>query len=243
LPGDLGAGPIFRSRLKQLLFAFSGGLLSGPTLSEASTPVASYNNLSTSNVTPSAMAALRAATWPAHQRLERQLDVKTRFSNAAAYRAHLEKMWGFCAAVEPRLGAHLFGDALSDYDGRRKLPLLASDLTALGVAPASVELLPRCASLPACGDTSAAFGCAYVLEGATLGGRTLLPLVQSRLGHTAQHGARFLASYGEHTLTNWRAFGSALDAWCSTTARAAGAAAAAVATFESLECWLCGGAA
>jgi len=47
-------------------------------------------------------------------------------------------------------------------------------------------------ALPACEDTASAFGCAYVLEGATLGGRTLLPLVEARLGLTAASGAEVL---------------------------------------------------
>lgn len=188
------------------------------------------------------MARLRAASWPAHQRLERRLDVKTRFCQPAAYRAYLEKMWGFCAAIEQHLDTSAFGEALHDYDARRKLPLLASDLIALGLAPEAVARLPRCGAVPACADTSAAFGCAYVLEGATLGGRSLLPLVQQRLGYTGDRGARFLASYGDHTLARWRAFGAAVEHWCSSGARAGAAAAAALATFEALEAWLCGSA-
>jgi heme oxygenase len=161
------------------------------------------------------MAQLRETTWPAHQRLERRLDVKARFSDLCAYRAHLVAMWGFCAALEQRLGPDRFGAALSDYASRRKLPLLTRDLVALGAAPDAVERLAQCAGLPDCTDISAAFGSAYVLEGATLGGRTLLPLVQARLGLSAAHGASFLASYGELTAAHWRSFGAALDAWCS----------------------------
>jgi heme oxygenase (biliverdin-IX-beta and delta-forming) len=187
------------------------------------------------------MAALRETTWPAHQRLERRLDVKARFCDIGTYRAHLEAMWGFYAALERRLGPDRFGTALCDCASRRKLPLLTRDLRALGAAPDAIERLPQCAGLPECADTSAAFGSAYVLEGATLGGRTLLPLVHARLGLGAAHGASFLASYGELTAARWRSFGAALDAWCATATRSAVAAAAAVATFESLELWLCGG--
>jgi heme oxygenase len=201
--------------------------------------VANYSNKSKSSQGLSAMAALRDATWPCHQRLEQRLDVKARFSQVTDYRVYLEKMWGFCAALEAQLGVDMFGDALADYDARQKTPLLACDLTILGVTPDRIERLPRCLSLPPCRDTSAAFGCTYVLEGATLGGRTLLPLVHSQLGLTAQHGASFFASYGAQTLAKWRTFGAALDAWCLNASRAADAAATAIATFESLERWLC----
>jgi heme oxygenase len=188
----------------------------------------------------SAIAELRSATWQSHQRLEKRLDVKTRFTVAGAYRAHLERMWGFCAALERRVGPHTFGAALGDYEKRRKVPLLTQDLMALGADGRSVRGLPCCESIPECPDPAAAFGCVYVLEGATLGGRTLLPLVQSRLGFTAERGAAFLASYGEDVASMWRAFGAALDAWCDGPERRVRAAQSAVATFGSLEQWLCG---
>ncbi len=186
------------------------------------------------------MAGLRTATWPCHQRLEKRLDVKARFASIDAYREHLEKMWGFCAALERDIAPDSFGGALDDYESRRKLPLLTRDLIAIGAEAQSIESLARCPGLPARADPAAAFGCAYVLEGATLGGRTLLPLVKSRLALSALHGAAFLASYGEQVLPMWRAFGAALDAWCAAPERQVSAAHAAVATFEALDRWLCG---
>jgi heme oxygenase len=189
---------------------------------------------------PGAIAALRSATWPSHQRLEKRLDVKARFSNIGAYREHLEKMWGFCAALERQVAPELLADALPDYPSRRKLPFLTEDLLALGKDPGSIAMLAHCVDLPACPNTARAFGCVYVLEGATLGGRTLLPLVESRLGITAQTGASFLASYGANVTSMWRAFGAALDAWCTGPEQTANAARAAVDTFDALEIWLCG---
>jgi len=85
-----------------------------------------------------------------------------------AYCEHLEKMWGFCAGLELQLGRDPFGDALPDFGKRRKLPLLQRDLVALGTGAGQVMRLPRCEALPDCADSSAAFGCVYVLEGATL---------------------------------------------------------------------------
>jgi heme oxygenase len=148
-------------------------------------------------------------------------------------------MWGFCAALESRLGHEAFRGALVDYESRRKLPALTRDLLALGASHASVSMLPRCSLVPECRDPAAAFGCVYVLEGATLGGRVLLPLVRSRLGLTEQSGASFLASYGEDIGPKWRTFGAALDAWCSGPRRRACAEQSAVATFQALEAWLC----
>jgi heme oxygenase (biliverdin-IX-beta and delta-forming) len=197
----------------------------------------------TSTLPMSAMAALRAATWPSHQRLEKRLDVKARFASMPAYREHLEKLWGFCGPLEQRLGQQPVGEALADCAARRKLPLLTRDLVALGAEAAAVQALPRCEGLAPCADVAAALGCLYVLEGATLGGRTLLPMVNQRLGLSAHSGAAFLASYGDQVSSMWQGFGTALDAWCASAARSALAAQAAVATFESLELWLCGSAA
>jgi len=183
---------------------------------------------------------LRSATWPSHQRLERRLNVKRRFTTLAGYRTHLERMWGFCAALEQSMHPRTFGAALPDYESRRKLPLLTRDLAALGLSAESIASLARCQSLPHPLDPACAFGCVYVLEGATLGGRTLLPLVESRLGLSARNGAAYLASYGEEVSAKWQEFRLALDAWCCEAQRSARAAEGAVMTFDALADWLCG---
>jgi len=188
----------------------------------------------------SAIAGLRVATWPAHQRLEKRIDFKARLANTATYRAHIEQLWGFHAALEPQLAAGIHAGQLGDFESRRKLPLLERDLLALGTDGVALLRLPRCGALPECAEPAAAFGCAYVLEGATLGGRSLMPTVQSRLGFTAERGAAYLASYGAAVTERWRSFGEALDRCCAGAQQQARAAAAAVATFGALEAWLCG---
>lgn len=187
----------------------------------------------------SAMAELRSACWPVHQRIEKRLDIKLRFGSLAPYRAHLEKMWGFCAGLEESVPATAFRSVLGDYDRRRKVPLLTRDLIALGHDAEGAAGLGRCDLLPR-DDMAAAFGCVYVIEGATLGGQALLPLVESQLGLTAEHGASFLASYGADVGRMWAGFGASLEAWCCNAERRASAARAAIETFEALEVWLCG---
>jgi heme oxygenase len=149
-------------------------------------------------------------------------------------------MWGFYAALEAPLRSGLFKMALSDYETRRKLPLLTEDLIALGSSAIAVTSLPRCEALPDCEDSAAALGCLYVMEGATLGGRTLLPLVEKQLGCGATRGAAFLASYGDQIGEMWRRFCISLDSGCEMAGGTDRAAAAAVSTFDSLEQWLCG---
>jgi heme oxygenase len=192
------------------------------------------------NASPSAMADLRTATWPAHQRLDKRLDFKARLATIRTYREHIERMWGFYVSMEAGLSSGVFGTWLTDYAARHKAPMLERDMLALGAEPSALAVLPRCPFVPPCEDPPAAFGCAYVLEGATLGGRTLMPLVEARLGLTADHGAAFLASYGHAVGEMWRSFGHALDQCCTTAQHRGRAAAAAAATFVALERWLCG---
>jgi heme oxygenase len=186
----------------------------------------------------STIADLRAATWPSHQKLEKRLNVKARFSTALGYRKHLEQMWGFCAPLEARIEQYI-GAALPDFDSRRKMPLLRRDLSVTGATAPMIDALPR-AQLAPCKETADALGCLYVIEGATLGGRTLLPLVTKSVGVSAGRGAEFLASYGDRVEAMWREFGLALDAWCADARRSMRAREAAVATFDSLSEWLCG---
>jgi heme oxygenase (biliverdin-IX-beta and delta-forming) len=192
------------------------------------------------NTAPSAIAELRNTTWPFHQRLEKRIDFKARLESIGAYRAHIAKMWGFYVALEPQLTSSEFRQCLEDCDVRRKVPWLERDLLALGADATAIARLPRCQLLPPCDEPAAAFGCAYVLEGATLGGRSLMPAVEKRLGLTAEHGAAFLASYGTAVEQRWRTFGDALNRYCRPDPRRARAAQAASATFAALEQWLCG---
>jgi heme oxygenase len=185
-----------------------------------------------------AMTRLRVATWPSHQRLEKDLDVKARFAELASYRQYLQKMWGFCAALEGALTPESFGGALPDYDRRRKLPLLTRDLEALGASAIFVSSLRVCTSVPAISSPAAALGCAYVWEGATLGGRVLLPVVEERLGLTAAHGAAFLASYGAQVGAMWGRFSDAVNAFCDKPDRQSLAVDAAITTFDRLADWL-----
>jgi heme oxygenase len=185
------------------------------------------------------MADLRAATWPCHQRLEKRIDVGSRFADRDRYCAHLARMWGFCAALEERLLPATVEASLPDYEQRRKAPLLLRDLSALGFSPAAAAALPRCQRVPDCADLASALGCLYVFEGASLGGRAMLPMIEKRLGLTAAHGAAFMASYGSDVDRMWRVFGQALEAGCDAAPLRARAVVGAVHTFEALGDWLC----
>jgi len=190
--------------------------------------------------TDSVMDALRAATSHCHRRLEKRLNVAERFSNAAAYRSYLEVMFGFYVPFEQSLSGHAVRRVLTDFGARCKSSLLSRDLEALGADPDAIAGLPHCSDIPFCQDEAAGLGSLYVLEGATLGGQVLLPLVVQRLGLSCECGASYLGSYGSGIPIMWQRFGSVVETWCVDRTRRARAAAAAVATFECLEAWICG---
>jgi heme oxygenase len=182
----------------------------------------------------SAMENLKAATWNIHLRMEKRLEVKRLFSSLAAYRDLIARLEAFHKAAEIEWAAAL-EHALPDFPARRKAPLLARDLEALGVAPLAGAVVP------AFTDAASVLGAFYVLEGQTQGGLHLLPLVEARLGLSAKRGASFFASYGPETGAMWQAFSAAVETRCNTPEANQRAVAAAESTFLAMEAWLCAG--
>ena len=183
---------------------------------------------------------LKEMTWDIHVRLEKRLAVKDRFSNVDLYRAHLSRLLAFHAAAEKQWGG-LLERVLDDYPARLKAPLLKLDIEALGgVLPESRALHKSWPRIPDAADSAAALGGFYVLEGATLGGRHLLPIVERKLGLSASHGAGHLASYGSEVQPMWRKFRATVEAECATPQTRDRAGAMARDTFLALETWLCG---
>jgi heme oxygenase len=180
----------------------------------------------------SAMANLKAATWSIHLRMEKRVEVKRLFSALADYSGFIARLEAFHRVAEIEWAAEL-EQALPDFAARRKAPLLARDLAALGVQPIEG------AAVPAVSDAASALGAFYVLEGQTQGGRHLLPLAASRLGLSARHGASFLDSYGAETGAMWQTFAAAVESHCNTPETNRSAIAAAEATFLAMEAWLC----
>ncbi len=159
----------------------------------------------------SVLPLLRAATGEAHQQLEDAVGIERRIGDPAAYRQLLEIFLGFYRPLETRL-ASLQGWAQSGIDlaTRRKTPWLEADLSALGLTTPAVAALPDCAELPSvAGSLDRGFGCLYVLEGATLGGRHITAALQN--SPVPADARRFFASYGAETGTRWREFLSALE--------------------------------
>jgi heme oxygenase (biliverdin-IX-beta and delta-forming) len=184
----------------------------------------------------SLLAALRAATRSAHERLEAALPLTDPGLTLEAYRSIVEALYGYYAPLEARLARVAEGSAGGlPIHGREKLGRLRGDLKALGATDASVDALPLCGAVPEVSTPGAAFGCLYVVEGATLGGRVIVRRLRDRLGLGPTTGAAFFDGYGVETGAMWASFCEQLVA--SPWERAE-TLAAAVATFVELEGWL-----
>lgn len=185
------------------------------------------------------LAALRAHTHDQHIRLENQQNWQSADFDLARYRDLLARFYGWYAPMEARLARAADWEALGyDFEARRKTPLLADDLRALGIAdPAG---LPRCEALPEVKDAASALGCMYVIEGSTLGGQMLTRHFKAQLGLTPARGCAFFGSYGADVGPRWVAFRAFLAAADVSGAAEDAAIASARATFDTLGAWLQG---
>jgi heme oxygenase len=153
----------------------------------------------------SLLAALRAGTRGAHDRLEDGLDVLTRCRTTAAYTALLQDLRSVHAPLEAALArAAATPSVVPDWQRRRKTGWLDEDLAALGAAAAPDRTAP---GVDTAEDVA---GVCYVLEGATLGGAVVVR--ELLRGTTDPPPHRFFASYGADRGAMWSSFRRAVSA-------------------------------
>jgi heme oxygenase len=180
---------------------------------------------------------LRHGTRHDHARMERRLDILNRLSDPRRRRAVMTRFWLLHRGVEPIL-SRLLGDVEGlDYEARRKSPLLAADVEALGG-----PLLEGASPVPPLQTSSPgeALGLLYVLEGSTLGGRIIRREMATR-GETMV-GLGYFDAYGALTGQRWRAFTAVLDREAERGDEGTRDAIARGADlgFRHVEAWLCG---
>lgn len=185
---------------------------------------------------PRLLTALRNATQSVHARLERRLPLAAPSLTLDAYRIIVESFHGYHLPLERLLDNVAPSVAGLHWEERRRRSLLRLDVIALG-GEASVDALATCARLPSLDSPSAALGCLYVVEGATLGGRVVSRLLRARLGLDATNGAAFFAGYGERTSLMWRGFLECLAA-AEAYVDEDRVTESALETFVTLEAWL-----
>lgn len=153
---------------------------------------------------------LRAATSAAHQHLEDAVQIEQQVRDVAGYRGLLEKFWGWYKPLEEQI-TRLHGWPYAGYDpnARMKLPWLERDLRALGLDEEEIAALPRCKHVPETLTLGAGFGCAYVIEGATLGGRHISAMLKD--SPVPAEARTFFSSYGAQVGERWKEFLGALQ--------------------------------
>ena len=181
------------------------------------------------------LAQLRAATSQAHRELEEQVDIPSVCASRASYERLLADFLGFFEPLEralqqlPGWEEHGF-----EWSERAKAGMLRADLLALGFTEDAVANLPRCEDLPHPATLAEGFGCAYVLEGSTLGGRHIVGiLARCDIPADARH---YFASYGDKVGERWRAFLAMLGEF--EQAEASAMVPLAVQTFAKLGAWI-----
>lgn len=184
----------------------------------------------------SLLALLRRSTAQAHTEIERKMDIEAAISAQSAYALLIQRLLGFYEPLEANLSARSDGYCPA---GREKIPWLRSDLKALGLTDEEIAAIPRCNNLPAIDSAAAAFGCAYVVEGATLGGRQISAMLQKSA--VPPEARAFFAGYGAETGARWREFCETLEAFGASNGSDAAddAVRAALETFASMEDWIC----
>lgn len=190
--------------------------------------------------TTTLMVRLKRETRPHHERIEAAVALLRPTLRREEYRQHLARLLGFYRPVEQRLGEHAQAWASGglDFGARRKVEWLRADLLALGLSPEQLAVLPECTALPRLEGLARAWGCLYVLEGATLGGQILSRHIGRTLGVTPETGGAFFRGYGEATGPMWRRLGEALSACAVAAAAPAAVVEGAQETFTCLEAWL-----
>ena len=183
------------------------------------------------------LTRLRASTRPEHDAIETALDLANGASSCEAYCHLLKRFYGFYRPLEVGLSSSTVW-LVSGLDPveRRKAAWLESDLCALGVD--DLAGLPDCPDLPPHTTVAAAFGCLYVLEGATLGGQVISRAIENTLGFRPDSGGRFFHGYGDGTGPMWQGFRSAITDCVITAPEADEVIIAAKETFSKLHRWL-----
>lgn len=151
---------------------------------------------------------LKTETRPAHDRIEKAMDLDRRIASREGYRNLLIRFYGFHRAWERAAQAKAPDRAF--FESRCKTELLIKDLKALGLPEEEIIQLPQCNPLMPLPSPAAVFGSMYVVEGSTLGGAIIAREVERRLGYGPETGCAYFRSYGRDTAFMWRQFGTKL---------------------------------
>lgn len=190
----------------------------------------SESTIIASDISP-ALAALREATRDLHATLDAASPLTSPGFAVDDYLAYAARVISWMRPVERNLYATglPWPEELAVETRAQKTRWLTQDL---GQA---ADRWPECPYAPAPDSLAAAYGLAYVCEGATLGGAYLYKRLLPQLAPLPLH---WLKGYGADTGTNWKAFTASLAREVTTPMQVQAAANAAREGFVTFEQWM-----
>lgn len=154
--------------------------------------------------------ALRRATGQRHHEIESLLRLDQAL-DMDRYRRILAGFDLFHSCWEPRIAAALPARLQGWFIARSRAALVREDLARIGGHGAAPSMADPTAGVRL-GNTAAAFGSLYVVEGSALGGQVVAPMLADRLGLGPRNGAAYFAGFGAATGAMWREFRGLLEA-------------------------------
>jgi heme oxygenase len=180
---------------------------------------------------------VRNATRERHRRLEAlpsQMRLLQNDYRVSEYRWLLQRLYGFYHPLQSRLRRDAPTFAWHARIAERTLRL-ERDLQTLGVTSVDLRHSARCEYLPAVDTPDRVLGCAYVLEGATLGGRVIAKHLANVFKDRSDAPYSFFSGDGERTAERFREWCAALDV---ATRDGQELCRSACATFDAVADWL-----
>jgi heme oxygenase len=125
------------------------------------------------------------------------------------YASLLKIFFGFYFPLQNKISHFVTATDLADINERNLALLVLEDLHSLGQP---VTDLSTCSNLPEISNKAQAFGCLYVMEGSTLGGRIISKWLQKNPFISLQEEQlHFFNGYQEQTGSKWKTFLDALN--------------------------------
>lgn len=182
---------------------------------------------------------IKAQTLDNHMSLENSellRPIQEKSLTNEKYIVILKKFYGFFKPLEQKIEQFPIEQFLPDFVNRRKAQLLKQDIN--DITSTSQETLTICHTLPPVTTLADAFGCLYVMEGSTLGGKMIYKLVKDTLGFDYNNGAAFFYGYGTETGTKWKTFQQALTDFSTHSHSDSQIIQSANNTFVSFKNWI-----
>jgi heme oxygenase len=190
--------------------------------------------MTTDILEPSRARRLKALTHETHDRLDTSIMAAASFATVEGYGRFVTVQYLFHRDIDALYDDALLQALLPGLLERRRLPLIAADLTDLGLPLPDDDDTPLAFLQGDVVDIPAALGWLYVAEGSNMGA-ALLRKEAAKIGLSDEHGARHLAPAPDGPAAHWRAFTAALDAADLTAEEEARAVTGANAAFSRVQ--------